>query len=227
MRFDHLKVLVALSVLVPMGQAHAQRCTGTASFASGKGRVAVGALLSDGVKSYGLDLAMGQDKRAFASGTYSRTTFDNASFALTGLGGTVGWQFGLGDGSRVELCPIAAVSYLSGSHGFGASYVDVSSTSFGFGGSIGFVASSSASFELVPAAGYQHFSTDSKATVTTFGNNSTGTGSSSYGIVSVSAGFVFNRNVTLRPIIEVPVGIDNGKASYGVGIGLNFGSRKK
>jgi hypothetical protein len=227
MRLDHLRVLVALSVLIPMGQARAQRCMGVASFASGSGRIAAGASLTGGSKNYGMHLAIGQDKGAFASGTFSRTTFDNASFALTGLAGSIGYQLELGDRSNVEFCPVAGVSYFSGSHGYGASYVDVSSTEFGFGGSVGFVASSSASFELVPAVGFQYLTNNSKAMVTAFGNSSSGTGSSNYGIVSVSAGFVFNKSVTLQPIIEIPVSLANGKASYGIGIGLNFGEKKK
>ena len=227
MRFDQLKVLVALSVLIPMNQARAQRCVGVASFANGSGRVAAGASLTDGAKNYGMNLAIGQDKGVFASGTISRTTFDNATLALTGLAGSIGYQFALGDRSGVEFCPFAGVRYFSGSHGYGASYVDVSSTELGLGGSVGFVASSSASFEIVPAVGFQYLTNNSRAMVTAFGNSSSGTGSPNYGIVSVAAGFVFNKNLTLQPIIEIPVSLANGKASYGIGIGLNFGEKKK
>lgn len=215
-------VTAGLMLIVPViGQA--QRCEGTASFAAGMARIGAGMQFTDGAKAFGGTFAIGKPSALYASGGYTHTTLDNSDVTLNGVSGTLGYQVDLGEGAQV--CPLAGVAYTSTSVSGGGATVEASNTAFGLGFSLGGAVSSSASFELVPSVGFQYFFSNSKAAASGGGQTYSGTDSDSYGAITLNAGFVFNKSVTLLPMVAFPVGVEGGKAQYGIGIGLNFGQK--
>lgn len=227
MRAGRTAMLLSVSLVVPVHHAGAQRCRGASSFAAGASRIGAGAAFTDGAKSYGAQLAFGAVTGPFAAATYTHTTFDNANFPLNGVGIDVGYQIPVSKDSRVEFCPIAGVGYTRGSNDYFGADVTISGTTWGVGGSIGFLASTSESVDFVPAVGAQYFFSDAKVSFSAFGGSQSGSGSSDYGVFTVGGGFIFNKTVTLLPQVQIPFGVDNGKATYGLGIGFSFGERRK
>jgi hypothetical protein len=49
--------------------------------------------------------------------------------------------------------------------------------------------------------------------------------SDTYGLARVGVGFVFNQQISVRPTIDIPVGLDNSDPTFGITVGYNFGSK--
>ena len=116
MRISRPVVSVVLSLFLPLAQAMAQTCHGSASFASGMFRLGVGADFFDGGTSYAGHGALGAAKSWYATALVGSTKFNGASSSRTDLGATLGYQIPLGDPSW-EFCPFGLFNYGSISGG--------------------------------------------------------------------------------------------------------------
>jgi hypothetical protein len=51
-------------------------------------------------------------------------------------------------------------------------------------------------------------------------------GSETYGLARIGVGFVFNQQISVRPTIDIPVGVEGGADPvFGLSVGYNFGSK--
>lgn len=93
------------------------------------------------------------------------------------------------------------------------------------GAAVGFAASSSETFDFVPAFGFKYLFANSDANYTVFGQSGSASALNDYGVSSAAAGFIFNKAVTLRPSVAIPMNVEGGKAAYGIAVGFNFGNK--
>jgi hypothetical protein len=61
-----------------------------------------------------------------------------------------------------------------------------------------------------------------KATVEDTGTGISGEGSDTHGIASLGVGLIFN-NISVRPNVVIPVGLDGADPTLGLTVGYNFG----
>ncbi|HVT40448.1 MAG TPA: outer membrane beta-barrel protein [Gemmatimonadaceae bacterium] len=187
MRIMKPLVLVLTAALVPAAQGAAQTCLGSNSFANGRMALGVQGGFSSGAKRFGAIGAYGAPKSWYADVTVGSTSYDAAgSKSVVDFGGSLGYQFGLGD-SPAELCPYAFVGYSSSS--------GVKTTNYGFGGSIGWRADLSDDVNIVPAVALQWHGVNTSIDVA--GASISGSGSNvEYG---ANVGFIFNKQWAIVP----------------------------
>ncbi len=124
---------------------------------------------------------------------------DDYSFRGSANGG---YQFSLDEKGLVQLCPL----------------LDISRTSFSTGVAVGVVAVENGQVRLIPSATIEgRYSRETPAAQTTV--------SEAWGIVRFKLGLVFNRTVTFRSRLDVPFGLSDGEASFGLSLGVNLVSR--
>ena len=216
---------VALLTLVSLPSlAAAQRCLGTASFASGMARVGGAVSFVEVGKIFETGVAMGRDNGAFASARYLRMTGDESDGTMDGVAGSVGYQ--IPAAGAAQFCPMVNISRLSSSVAVSGSSAEVSATGYGFGGAVGFGVSSTETFDFVPSIALEYVSRRTTVALSLLGSDFSFSDSQSYGVMTIAAGFVFRKTVTIYPLIHVPIGLDGAKADFGAGVAFNFGRRR-
>jgi hypothetical protein len=197
--------------------AQAQICNGTAPFTAGQMRVGVGAEFPTGAKTYGGELAWGRASGLFLGGTVARTS-DNTNSDINAMdfGANGGYQMRFESMPKVRFCPTASLGYINGPD-FGA--LQTSTIHYSIGGSVGGVVSSSDKLAIVPSANLSWVGARAKAEQ---GGAST-TASDSWGQARLSAGFVFNRAITVAPVVTIPISHDGDETRYGFAASYNFG----
>jgi hypothetical protein len=211
-------VLIGGCLTLPL-VAGAQTCQGVASFGSGPARVGAALDVSDNVKTYGAQLAVGAATGPFASASLSRAEYDNVTNAGVGIGVTGGFAIAVTQG--VQFCPLASFGYESGPDvGSSVGTVSSSAHAVGFGGSFGGTVPATPSVDFVPSIGAQYVIQQASATALGTSVSS----STNFTAIQIGAGFVFNRTVTLRPAVSIPVGLTSGKSTFELVFAFNFGS---
>ncbi|HVA58222.1 MAG: hypothetical protein WBQ26_13425 [Gemmatimonadaceae bacterium] len=215
--------IVGLAVAGLASVANAQVCVGTPSFSTGSARVGGSVLIGDQSKAYGGQLALGTYHNFFAVGNYSHAKDDNSDGSSNAGGGSLGYEWAVGGGSSVEICPIVGVTAQSGSLVGMTPYPNLpqNTLDLNFGGSLGWTASESSSMSVIPAIGASLVARSFKSKIVTQGAANPTT-SESFGLVTATIGFVFNKRCTISPMVQVPVSETNGKTSYGVAVSYNF-----
>ncbi len=203
--------------------AGAQVCVGTPSFSTGSVRIGGNAIIGNDSKAYGGQLALGTYHNFFATGNYSYAKDDNTDGSSNAGGGALGYAWSLGGGNSVELCPIVGVQAQAGSLVGMTPFPNnpQNTLDVNLGGSLGWVASESSDLSVVPAIGAFLVARSYKAKIVTEGAANPTT-SDSFGMLTATIGFVFNKRCTISPMVQVPVSEDNGKTSYGVAVSYNF-----
>ncbi|MFI5229621.1 MAG: hypothetical protein ACHQWU_11165 [Gemmatimonadales bacterium] len=216
------KGLIALGAMVALGQAlHAQTCIGSASFLSGPARIGAGVSISDNVKSYGLDLAVGAPAGAFGSATVARAEYDGIDGGGTVLGASAGYAIDATPAKTMQFCPQVGYEYQSGpdvDSGFGT--ISTSAHDFSLGGSFGGRVAASPTFDFVPFASAAYVIARAGETF----NGTSSSVSEDFVQIGVGAGFVIGRTLTLQPLVSFPVGLEGGKSIFQIAFALNFGS---
>lgn len=227
MRVDR-SLLIAGLLLLAAAPIEAQICLGTPSFSAGPVRLGVGAEFGDDVSAFGGEIAAGQPAGAFGALRVSRLTldFEGDSESASMVGVNVGYSIALNPANTLSLCPIAAFNYLSGPsfEAEGVS-VDISSRAFGGGAAIGGSIVASPTMSLVPFASFAYFSETATVEASDGIDSIEEDVSDTYGVASLGAGFVFNKTITIRPSVAIPVGVEDGKASFAIALGFNFGAQ--
>ncbi len=217
-----MRRILILSLVLPFyltAQAAAQTCVGMPSFSSGQMQLAAGGQFADGANSFGGTFGYGAPKGLYGKagiGTTSYDGFDGSSFDF-GVAG--GYQVPLHSSRVAELCPVASLSLGSGPNDILGTGVDMSSRTLAFGASIGALVNRNPQLRILPNASFQF----ANSRVTLDDGTDSASGSQSYGLLSLGAGFVFNSRFSLNPSISIPVGLDGGDASFGLIGAMNFG----
>jgi outer membrane protein with beta-barrel domain len=157
----------------------------------------------------------------FGAATVSRTEYDDIDGGGTVADLTAGYAIDLTPSKSVQFCPQAGFAYQSGPDidtGFGT--VSTSAHAFALGGSFGGSIPASPTLDFVPFAGAAY--TISRTSVGAGGNSISD--SEDYVALTLGAGFVINRALTLQPSVAIPIGLEGGKSSFQLAFAYNFGS---
>jgi hypothetical protein len=162
--------------------------------------------------------------RAFVGvelGTTSMEAYEKSSLDLAA---SLGYQLDIGGSGQAQLCPIASTSLQVGPNNAFESGVDRSTFSAGVGVSTGTSLSLRPQLSLVPAiavgVGHRTHQAKSSAGVRLLRIAET------YGFAHFHVGFVLKENLSIRPSLEIPLGLDGGEAALGLTVGYHFGHRR-
>jgi hypothetical protein len=205
--------------------ADAQMCAGLASFTRGPYQVFGTAGFNDNAKSFAGGFGFG-GAGPFGQISIGTTNYDNidGSSLLLGAGG--GYQATLGQKGIVHLCPTASLGIASGPNnldvfGDGSVVLDLHETDLSFGLALGVLASGSNPTEIIPMASLAFVSATAKASDDVSGSSQSDT--QTFGLLELGLGFVFNRVVSFRPHVAIPIGLNGASTSFGATMSVNFG----
>jgi hypothetical protein len=196
--------------------ANAQICNGTAPFTAGKMRVGGSAEFPDGGKVYGGEFAWGLNNGAYLGGTLARTSVDNTDINWMDFGANGGYEMRFESMPKIRVCPQASLSYGNGPDFAGA---DVHTLNYALGGSVGSVVSASENVAIVPSASLSWVGIRATAEA----GGSSATASDSWAQARLAAGIVFNRAITVAPVVTIPFSDAGGDTRFGFAASYNFG----
>jgi hypothetical protein len=212
-------IIVCICLTLPAA-IEAQACQGAASFSSGPVRIGAGFNTSDGVKSYGAQLAAGVGAGLYGSAALSRAEYDNVANAGVVIDVTAGYAIDLTPSHAAQFCPLASFGYQSGPDiDTGIGTISTSAHAVGFGGSFGGAIAVAPSFDFVPFVAAEYWIQQASAS----NAGSTVSSSTNYTSIDIGAGFVVNKMLTLQPAVSIPVGLTDGKATFQLAFAFNFG----
>jgi hypothetical protein len=217
-------LVVSLALLaIVRSQAAAQSCQGMASFSAGQMQVSGNAQFGDVRNSFGAGLAYGLPSGVYAGANLSTTKFDGLDQSSLGIGANVGYQMKVGKSSKISLCPVARLALGMGPDQE-AFDINNSSTDLHFGLAVGTSMGTNPRMRILPTAGLGLQYSKAKVEDTAPGGTSI-EGSNTYALASLGLGFVFNQQIAVRPSVDIPLGLDNSNATFGVTVAYNFGSK--
>jgi hypothetical protein len=196
--------------------AQAQICNGTAPFTAGKMRVGVGAEFPDGYKTYGGEFALGLDNKMYVAGSVGRMTINDTDISAMDFGASGGYEMRFESMPKIRVCPTASLGYMSGPD---IGTVQTSTIHYSLGGSVGGVVSASENLAIVPSANLSWVGARQKDEQ----GGTSATASDSWGQARLSAGFVFNRSITVAPVVTIPISHDGDETRFGFAASYNFG----
>lgn len=208
-----LVVTLALLAIV-RSAAVAQTCMGMASYSTGPVQVAAQGSFTDGANRFGASVGYGLPGSVFGSAGIGTTSWDGADASLD-FGGQVGYQMQV---SKAQICPVASLTLGNGPDGAG---FNTSTRSATFGLAIG-TAFGTSRMQIVPTAGLGVENLHAKVEDT--GTGISGTGSDTHGIANLGVGLIFN-NISVRPNVAIPLGLDGADPMVHLTVGFNFGRR--
>ena len=220
-------LVVSLALLaIVRSPAVAQTCQGLASFSAGQLQVVGNAQFPEAAKIWGASITYGMPSGIYGGADLSSTSFDNDGGSSLGIGAHAGYQMKLGQSGKINLCPVASLALGMGPDDDEAE-LNSSSTDAHFGLALGTEMGSTRQLRILPTAGlglqYSKFKQE-------MGGNGPGAGelegSETYGLARIGVGFVFNQQISVRPTIDIPVGVEGGADPvFGLSVGYNFGSQ--
>jgi hypothetical protein len=218
---------IPLLLLGLIGLSHAsleaQTCRGLAPLPSGHLQATGTGTLATGSHGVGVALVYDLPGPAFGGGGLGTTSVEALEKSSLDLGAALGYQIDLGNAAQVQLCPVAnGVLQVGPNNAFESG---VKRQTFGAG--IGFTAGTSLTLRpllsLVPAigvgVGYRIHQAESSAGARLFRIGET------YGIAHFHVGVVVNQNLSIRPSLELPLGLQGGDPALGLTLGYHFGRR--
>lgn len=216
------RTLVALLALFAAvsAPAAAQTCLGLASFSNGPIQVAGHGSFTQGVNSFGGSLGYGLPHSVFGSAAVSTTSYDVVNASSLGIGATVGYQMTLGKSAQAQLCPTASFGVGNGPDDQAAG-INESRRSANVGFSVGTSMAASPRMQIVPNAGlslaYGKSKREGVAVVET---------SDTYGLARLGVGVVISQNMSVRPSVDIPLGLAGSDPTFGLTLGYNFGRKQ-
>lgn len=212
------RIVLAASLSLFPAALSAQTCMGGASFADRRAQIGADASFSTGGRSSSGSVSIGSDG-PFATVGFGRSHDDDIDDDATVFAATAGLGFPLRPRPKMQLCPFISAVVLNGREFSG---YRISSHAFGFGASVGTILSSMPGFEVVPFA---NAALITQTTTTRFPTASLTTAQNITGYgVSVGAGFVFAKAVTIRPSTTYAVAEGRTTTSYGLLFSIGFGT---
>lgn len=148
--------------------------------------------------------------------------------AATMFTATAGAGFPLRSTSRTQFCPFIAALLINGMHSNSPVRVGdniypthrLSSQAYGLGATVGSALSAVTAFELVP---FVSAAVIGRTTTIYFPSGPTHTEGDHYYAVSLGAGAVVERLLTLRPAMTLSLAEGRATVSYGVRVSISFG----
>ena len=216
--------VLAAAVLLPAAPLLAQTCRGTASFNAHPVRIGGVVSTGDNVSLIGLDLSFGEDDGAFGGVGVGVQDIDGTDESATQLTGTIGYQIPVGVAARgqraggLQVCPIGSVGLRLGPNFDGGPDTRGLAAAGGF--SLGAPLAMTPTVNLVPFGGLQLVYARN---TTDFDNDDDVTSTDTYASLDLGAGFTFGDRFTIRPSVDIPLGLDDADAGFTLFFSLNFG----
>jgi hypothetical protein len=224
-------LLVSLSSV-----AQGQICLGLPSFAKPM-QVHASLTTGDDVTTIGGGVSWGSRTGLFGGVNAGIVSIDEVDEGAFVLGASGGYQLSTGGSSRrrsattaqqtsmqsIQLCPVASIQYQKGPEfDILGEDIDLSATNIGAGIAAGLPIDASPTFQLIPMGSFALAYSKLKASTESFGS---GSESETYGIITLGLGFLLNTNLSIRPYVDIPVGLEGADARLGVVAALSIGSR--
>lgn len=204
--------------------ASAQICAGTAPFSAGPLRVSGIYQFVNDTKMYAAGVALGATDGGPFGGVYvGKATEKDVDETATTYGGHFGFSAPVGTTKKAEVCPMLTLDRLTASLETGFGSADLTGTRLGLGFGVGGIVSGSPTFDLIPFASAAYNRTTSEVSLA----GSTDKFNDDIGILTLGAGFVFNKRVTILPNVQIPFGTeDDEDPLWGITLAFNFGKKK-
>jgi hypothetical protein len=218
MRRIHFALALAVSSVSISARAHAQLCTGGASLADRPLQLSAGGEFGGGSRLFQGGLTYGSE-RGFGGLLLGGVTYDDFRGTTFVVGGHGGIEVPIG---AAQLCPIAAVAFGLGPNNIEGSGIDASSQGVSAGLSFGIRTAESPQFYLVPTIGLSFAYSRAKLS----GAGESITDSNTYGVLGAGLGFVFSKQVTLQPSVNLPIGLEDSDPTFGIAVGICLGGHR-
>jgi hypothetical protein len=217
-------LVVSLALLaIVRSPAVAQSCLGMASFSSAPIQVAASGQFSTPANTWGAGLSYGLPSGLFAGADLSTTKYDALNLSSLGVGAHAGYELSMGKAGQFHVCPVASMKLGMGPDDAAAN-LNGSTTDINLGLAVGTSVGKNPRMQVMPTAGLGLQYSKAKAQDTSPGGT-TVEASNTYALARLGIGLVFNQNISVHPSIDIPVGLNNSDATFGVTVGYNFGSR--
>ena len=218
MRRSYVVSLALLAIV--KSPAVAQTCMGMASFSNAPVQVAGNGQFTTGVNSFGGSVGYGMKSGLWGKAEVGTQSYDAVDTHPMTFGARAGYQIPVARG-KAQVCPTASFTMANGPD-FTNENNSIQDATLGL--SVGTVLGANPKMKIVPTAGlsYAHDRLSSKdSTGTSLGDAAT----QSYGLASLGLGLVLNDNISVRPSVEIPLGLEGSNdARFGLTLGYNFGS---
>ena len=221
------RLLVVLFTLTGLSRAslEAQTCRGLAPLPAGQLQATGSGTLATSFQSLGAELVYDLPSRAFGGAEIGTTSVEAFEKSSLDLGALLGYQIDVGSAGQAQLCPIASTTLQVGPNNAFGSGVSRSTFSAGIGLSGGTSLRLRPLLSLVPAIavgiGHRTHQAESSAGARLLRIEET------YGFAHFQVGFVVNQNLSIRPGLEIPLGLEGGNAAVGLSVGYHFGGRHR
>jgi hypothetical protein len=221
MRFAH--TLVVLGLIGSASTAVAQSCVGLSSFAAGPIRLDAGISTGNDVTTFLGGVSAGAPNGPFGSVhviSYKPEDIDERStgFSLSG-----GWEFELSRSAasapRISLCPVVGFQRVSESEEVEGIEVEGTARNFQLGIALGTTIGTTSALRFAPfgALSFNRLSAEVEGGGFSFEEDE------DYGTIDLGIGILVSRIFTIRPMVTIPVGLEESDPTFGVSVHLNFG----
>jgi hypothetical protein len=220
----HRILLGSLALVLLSGPAAwGQSCQGLPSFSGNPLQVNGQASLTTESNAVGGGLSAGLAAGPFGQVSLASRAHQDFGGSSIDVGAATGYEFTLGQGSRVHLCPIVAGALQLGpNHAFNSN-VERLSQSARIGLSVGTELAPFRRWNVVPAFAlsyaYQRDEAKNQAGDVLFHI------SDYYTLAQLGVGFVYRSTLSLRPYVDLPLWLDGGTPSVGLMVGYGLGKR--
>jgi hypothetical protein len=212
-------------VLLVAPAVRAQTCQGLPSFATAQVQVNGEASLTAESNAVGGGISGGLPAGPFGQVSLANRTHQDFGRSSLDVGAATGYEFALGQGSRVHLCPVLAGALQLGPNNAFNSDVHRLSQSARIGLSVGTELAPFGRWNVVPAFAlsyaYQRDEAKDQAGAMLFRI------SDYYTLAQLGIGFVYKSTLSLRPYVDLPLWLDGGVPTVGVMVGYGLGRRSQ
>ena len=217
-------LVVSLALLaIVRSPAVAQSCEGLASFSAGQMQVAGNAQFGEFTNTWGGSFTYGIPSGVYAGADLSTTSFDGIDQSSLGIGAHAGYQMKLGRTGKMSLCPVARLALGMGPDDEAAE-INSSSTAAHFGLALGTEVGANPRMRILPTVGLGLQYSKAKVEDTSPGGSAF-EASDTYGLARLGVGLVFNQQISIRPSVDIPLGLEGSDPAFGLTVGYNFGSK--
>jgi hypothetical protein len=207
-------VVLVVAIVAPVA-AGAQTCAGfTAIDSTHRGLAGGGLTFTPSTTGYGASVVAGAN--AVVGGVTIGGVHDD-EFDVTGLfwSALIAGQVAVDTNKKASICPGVQVSRLS-VNDLQGSGIDVTRLTVSGGVSVGVIATSTPTVDVVPTLSLQFGR--ARATVTGVGSIS-----DTVGIVSAGVGLILKQRFTIQPSVSRPFGVDGPETSFAINATVRFG----
>jgi hypothetical protein len=215
------RALVAILALsIARSPAVAQTCMGLASFGNAPIQVTGTGQFGEVANTFGATAGYGIPSGLHGTVGVATTSVDGVDGHQLGLAARAGYRLTLGSAGQTEVCPNASFGLGMGPNDEVAG-VDRSARSATVGVNVGTVLGASPRMKVVPTAGLSFAYSRQKA------ENAAGSTlfeiSDSYALAQLGVGIILNSTISVRPNVEIPLGLEGIDPIFGLTLGYNFG----